>query len=181
MKIKYLLSAFPVLLISLSGCKKDKGPPITGEVTINSTLYGEGPYYALGYSFSQGELVKTNAAPGPDIAVLPQANADKTAVEWVILNTNNMNNSFSLTASFDNVADAGNFFSHYQTVNDSTVYTGLAKDIQPNQIWTFRTYENKYVKLLILKVVTRIDNHTPYAETTFRYVYQPNGSRTFPE
>ena len=180
--MKALFPAVLLLAILTTGCqKKESGPKVSGEITINSKLYGSGPYYIIGYNFARGELVKSGSVPEPDITVQVQASPDNTKVDWAYLGTNNFQNSFSLNGSFSNQTDAEAFFNNYKTVPDTLGYTGLAKDIRPYQVWTFRTEGLKYVKLLILKVVAEIRENNPYAETTFRYVYQPDGTNTFPK
>ena len=179
--MKYLLPFLLMLAMTTPGCKKTTEPKVSGEVTINSKLYGTGPYYIIGYSFSKGALVESGSNPEPDITILAQTSPDNTSIDWVYLSTDNFQNSFSLNASFDNSVTAEDFFNNYLTVPDTIGYTGIAKDIKPYQVWTFRTREQKYVKLLILKVVAEIRDGEPYAETTFRYVYQSDGTKVFPK
>lgn len=182
--IKRFILLAALILLSLPQCSKKEGPRISGEVTINSKQFFDVTYYIIGYSFTQGKLIDTREDPGPDVTVWPkiEANGD---VQDAFLDNPNAKNSFSLTASFDNPDNAENYFSSYKTVNDSSGYTGLAMPIRKNQIWTFRTSSERYVKMLILDVTaTRLpegDTTKPYAETTFRFVYQPDGTRTFPE
>ena len=180
--MKYFIPFILTLLLLVSACKKkETGPKISGEVTINSKLYGTGPYYIIGYSFSKGDLAESGSNPEPDLTVLAQSSPDNTSVDWAYLSTNNYQNSFSLNASFDNLTEAESFFNNYKTIPDTLDYTGIAKDIQPYQIWTFRTEDLRFVKLLLLKVITEIKEDNPYAETTFRYVYQPDSTTLFPK
>jgi len=169
------------LLILAGGCNKDDNPGSSGEITLTSEIYGSGPYYVSGYNFSLGEMVSTLDAPGPDIVVLPESSPDNTVVKSAYLSSDNLKDSFTFNASFDDLASAENFFNNYLEVDDSKGYAGIAADIQPYQIWTYRTNNNTFVKMLVLKVRKEIRNDTPYAETTLRFVYQPDGSRTFPQ
>ena len=180
MIMKYIPAIIALLLIA-TACNKNKNPGNAGEITLTYELFGTGPYYAMGYNFTLGKMVKTSDTPGPDITVLAISSPDNSIVESAYLSTNNMQNSFSLTASFNDLAAAESYFNNYLEVNDSSGYTGIAADIQPFQIWTYRTADTKYVKMLILKVKKEIRNEFPYAETTLRFVYQPDGSRTFPQ
>ena len=174
-----LLITLLVLWVAVS-CNKEKNPGNSGEITLTSELYGTGPYYAMGYNFALGKMVKTLDHPGPDITILAESSPDNTVVKSAYLSSDNLNNSFSLTASFNNLGEAENFFNNYGEVIDSSGYQGIAADIQPYQIWTFRTSDSKYVKMLIKSVKKEIRDDFPYAETTLQYVYQPDGSRTFP-
>jgi len=169
------------LLLLSTACNKDDHPGDTGEITLTSELYGSGPYYVMGYNFALGKMVSTLDAPGPDIVVLPESSPDNSVVESAYLSSDNLKDSFTHNKSFDDLASAEAFFNSYLEVDDAGGYTGIASDLAPYQVWTYRTNENKYVKMLILKVTKEIRNDTPYAETTLRYVYQPDGSRTFPQ
>jgi hypothetical protein len=179
--MKYIPVFLLLPLLLISGCSKEDTPGNAGEITLTSELYGTGPYYALGYNFALGKMVKTSTSPGPDITVLPQSSPDNTVVESAYLSSNNLKESFSFNASFDNLSEAETFFNNYLEVDDAGGYSGIASDIKPYQIWTYRTSDTKYVKMLILKVKKEIRSDTPYAETTLRFVYQPDGSRTFPQ
>jgi len=167
-------------LLATAACNKEKNPGNSGEITLTSELYGSGPYYAYGFNFSLGKMVKTSDHPGPDITVLPKSSPDNSVVESAYLSSDNLKNSFSFTASFSSLSEAEDFFNHYTEVNDSSGYQGIAEDIRPYQIWTYRTSDEKYAKLLIKTVKKEIRDDFPYAETTLQYVYQPDGSRTFP-
>ncbi len=181
--MRYLLTLSLILLLAAAGCKKkEEGPVTSGKVTINSKLYETGTYYySIGYSFSQGKLVQSNTTPGPDVVVDEQTTPDNTAIEWVYLGTDNYQNSFHLNGSFNSLSEAEDFFNNYLTVPDTIGYSGIAKDIKPYQVWTFRTRDMNYAKMLILDVSSEIQKGDPYSETTFRFVYQPDGSRTFPK
>ncbi len=169
-----------LLLVGVTvSCNKEKNPGNSGEITLTSELYGTGPYYAMGYNFALGKMVKTLDKPGPDITLLANSTNNQNYIN-AYLSTDNLNNSFSLTASFDNLSEAENFFNTYAEVIDSSGYEGIAANIQPYQIWTYRSSDTKYVKMLIKSVKKEIRDDFPYAETTLRFVYQPDGSRTFP-
>jgi hypothetical protein len=58
----------------------------------------------------------------------------------------------------------------------------LADTVKANQIWLFKTSEEKYAKLLIINTFSekRANMPFPFAECTFEWVYQPDGSLTFP-
>jgi hypothetical protein len=54
-------SLYVVLLLSVflpGSCKKDE-IPLAGTETIETTLFGTGPYYAYGFSFSLAKQIST--------------------------------------------------------------------------------------------------------------------------
>ncbi|NOY38460.1 MAG: hypothetical protein GXO83_12915 [Chlorobi bacterium] len=172
-----------VLILILSSCQKEKPIPLTGEVTMDSTLFGSGsgpyPYYLIGFSFSQGKLIEYRNGNVPDITILPKTEVSGN-VKSAFLDTPNVFPSFSLTAAFDNADDALTFFGNYLEAADSG-YISLADPILPHQIWTFKTATGRFAKMLIMDVKTMLKDQVPYAEVTFRYVYQPDGTPVFQE
>ncbi len=170
------------MLLLPAGCSDDTSSPgHAGTITLTSQLYGSGPYYAMGYNFSLGKMVRTLDQPGPDLTVLARSTPDNSRVESAYLNTDNLHDSFVLNGAFPDRSTAEAFFDSYLEVDDSPGYRGIADSLAPWQVWTFRTSGNKFVKLLVLSVKTEIRDNFPYAETTLRFVYQPDGSRTFPQ
>jgi len=166
-----------ILFFMLLGCKKEEQIPVAGEVTMNSTLYGTGPYWAIGYSFSQGKLLEYRDGNVPDIIILPKTEANGT-VRNAFLDSPNVFPSFSLNGTFGGAQEAETFFNNYVEAVDSG-FIALADPLLTNQVWTFKTATGKYVKMLILEVTATLKDQVPYAEVRFRYVYQPDGSTVF--
>ncbi|MCU0456004.1 MAG: hypothetical protein MUE74_06845, partial [Bacteroidales bacterium] len=55
-------------MIILSGCDgNDKPPKNSGTVTIDNSLYGTGPYYAIGFNFALAEKISSISTPRPDV------------------------------------------------------------------------------------------------------------------
>jgi hypothetical protein len=177
--MKGIITFFLISIILLVSCQKEKPVPVSGEVTMNSTLYGTGPYYVIGFSFSQGRLIEYRDGNVPDITILPKTDVSGNVIN-AFLDTPNVNPSFSLTAAFDSEDEASSFFADYLEVADNG-YVSLADPILPYQIWTFKTGTGNFVKLMIRKLDTRTENQVAIAEVVFRYVYQPDGSTIFPE
>jgi len=172
-----------VLILGFAGCKKDEPSIITsGTATLTSTRFMDGSTYSsFGFSFEKGGVIKYNPALDteiPDIFVFPIAEASGDITGAYLDSPNIIENSFSLTAGFDDESSATEFFDNYKTVNVTT-YTKLAKPILKYQVWTFKTRNKLFAKLLITDVQAYIKVSTPYAETTFKWVYQPDGSNEF--
>jgi hypothetical protein len=169
------------LIFSFAGCEKEN-PSIknSGTATLNSTLILEGQTYSYyGFSFEKGNVSKYNPELSdelPDIVIRPITEASGVVTGAYLCN-DYMKGSFNLTAEFDNETSATESFNNYKTV-EVTTYTKLATPIMKYQIWTFRTINNQFAKLLIVDVKT-VSISTPYAETTFKWVYQPDGSNEF--
>ncbi len=179
---KKIFFAGLVLILGFTGCKKDEPSIITsGTATLTSTLVLEGSTYSYyGFSFEKGDVSKYNPETSnevPDIIVYPitEASGDVTGA---FLDSPNIDNSFYLTAEFDVETSATDFFNNYKTV-DVTNFLKLANPILKYQVWTFKTGKKLFAKILIIDVQVYKKDSTPYAETTFKWVYQPDGSNEF--
>lgn len=165
---------YMVIPILLAACSKEKAPPLSGTVTINNDLFGSGPYYAYGFSFALAEKLPTSSRPYPDITVDNDGTPDN-----LILQSNNLNNSYFLAGEYDSAESASVAFDNLTgpVVNDWIVW---AFGIKPHQVWVFRTGDEKYAKIRIISVVSELRQNRYFAECTFEWVFQPDGTLTFP-
>ena len=168
-----------IVLVILLSCKKENGDvkENCSEVILSSKLYGSGPYFTYGFSFSEGKLLKY---PGSeiivDITILAQVEVDGS-VSGGFLDSPNIKESFNLTAEFSTADSALNYFNNYSLVVDSA-FVEMARPLKGNQIWTIRTRHNKYAKILILSVLAYLDEENiAYAQTTFKWCFQSDGSK----
>ncbi len=160
------------------GCKKDQGFKHSGTFTIENTLYGSGPYYAMGFSFSLGGEVSTLADPGPDITLIADVDIDGT-IRRLLLQTENYKNSFY---KYGEYADASTAATAFKSLTGASVpsWAEWADSVRPNQIWIFRNSSDKYAKFRIISTVAEKRNNIAYASCTFEWVFQPDGTLTFP-
>lgn len=175
-RISVILTAF---FLILTGCKKDKIPPLSGTVTIDNNLEGDDKtgYYAFGFSFALAKKVSTMDTPPPDITI----DNDGTLAN-LILQANNLNNSFFKVGEFADATSAQQAFNNLTSpaVPQPADWAEWAYYIKPNQIWIYRSQSEHYSKFRILS--SRYVDRDPrdFAECTFEWVYQPDGSLTFP-
>lgn len=173
---------FIIAILLLSGCNKDNKDKTSGENTLNSELILDGQTYSVqGFSFETGNVILYNPATSttkPDFMVLPDTDPITNDI-FAYLDTENPLESFGLAGTFPSSGQARDFFDNYKEVDIST-FISFAKPVLENQVWVFKTREKKYAKLLILKVNTSIKNSEAFAEVTFKWVYQPDGSKIFP-
>ncbi len=179
--IKTIFTLILVVFL-LNGCNKDNKDKTSGENTLNSELILDGLTYSVqGFSFESGNVVLYNPASSaskPDFMVLPDTDPITDDV-YAYLDTENPLESFGLAGTFPSSGEALDFFNNYKEV-DITTFIPFAKPVRENQVWVFKTRNKKYAKLLIVKVNTSIKNNEPFAEVTFKWVYQPDGSKIFP-
>jgi hypothetical protein len=167
-----------VLAAFLPGCRKDNDPDFSGTFTIDNTLYGTGPYYAMGFSFSLAKELSTLADPGPDMTLIADVDIDGT-IRRLLLQTENYKNSFFKYGVYQDAASASAAFKNLTSASVST-WDEWGDTIEPNQIWIFRTDSEHYVKFRIISTVAEKRNSTAFASCTFEWVYQPDGTPTFP-
>jgi hypothetical protein len=166
-----------VLSVVLAGCKKNDSSSTSGTVTIDNTTFQSTTYYVYGFSFSKAKLVSTLENPGPDITVY--VNSDTPPDTWLYFQADNLNPSFSKIGDFADAGSASAAFDNLKTVSN-TVWTDIAQPIAPNQVWVYKTGTPCYAKIRIISTVNETRNEHPFGECTFEWVYQPDGSTTFP-
>jgi hypothetical protein len=165
-----------VLSILLAGCSKSNTPSGSGTITIDNTTYQTTTYYVYGFSFSKAAKVTTLEVPGPDVTVFVNSG---TSPASLTLQANNLNPSFYKIGDYPDAQSAATAFNNLKTVGTYN-WVEMADPIAGNQVWVYRTSTNYYAKVRIIS--TAIDNtkNPVYGECTFEWVYQPDGSTTFP-
>lgn len=164
------------LVLTLSSCEEEVKVRTSGTDTIDNTTYQSTTYYVYGFSFSQGKLVSTIGQPGPDIIVY--VNKDNTPFR-LTLQSNTLKPSFYKVGDYPDENSAKTAFDNLKTFT-ATQWTDMADPIAANQIWIFRSNEDTYTKFRIVSTVNEIRQTLPYGECTFQWVYQPDGTTTFP-
>ncbi|MCX6322275.1 MAG: hypothetical protein NTX93_10825 [Bacteroidia bacterium] len=165
-----------IIVTILSGCRKDDKPRTSGTETIDNTLYGTGPYYANGFSFSKAKKVSTLDNTGYDITIY--VNIDNP-VSRLILQADNFKPSFYKIGDYPDAASAVSAFNNLKTVG-AYQWQEMADPINDNQVWVFRTGSENYAKIRIISTKNEIRNNLLYGECTFEWLYQTDGSLTFP-
>jgi hypothetical protein len=168
-------SILPILLIvslCMISCKKKDEIPVSGVVTIDNTTGLSMTYFVYGFLFSGAEIVSTLNDPPPDITV----DSDGAAL---FFQTNNLKDSFYIYGEYENAGSAEEAFNNLTTVSVSQ-WTGLAYPVEPDQVWIYRSGSEHYAKIRIVSIVSEDRDNHDYAECTFEWVYQPDGSLTFP-
>lgn len=174
MKTSYLVIL--VLPFVLFSCNKSNTPSGTGTVTIDNTTYQSTTYYVYGFSFSKAKKVTTLEVPGPDVIIY--VNSD-TPPDRLTLQANNLNPSFYKIGDYPDAQSASTAFNDLKTVGTYN-WTEMADPVSNNQVWVYRTGTNCYAKIRITGAIIDNTKNPVYGECTFEWVYQPDGSTTFP-
>jgi hypothetical protein len=174
--MKRILYFLLVIIAAFSACTKVEDTPTSGNVTIDNSTYQSTTYYVFGFSFSQAKRISTLETPGPDILVY--VNTDN-APSRLTLQANNLNPSFAKVGDYADETSAKAAFDNLKTVSVSQ-WTDMADQIIANQVWIYRSGDEKYAKIRIVSTVNEIRQTIPYGECTLQWVFQPDGSLTFP-
>ena len=161
----------------LPGCKKTETTRTSGTDTIENTVYQNSQsYYAFGFSFSKAKKISNLLNPGPDITLVVN---NENTVSRLTLQTNNLDPSFYKVGDYQDETSAISAFKSLKTVNASS-WQDMADPVNANQVWIYKSGDGYYTKLRIASIINEIRNSLPYGECTFEWVYQPDGSLTFP-
>jgi len=163
-----------LLLLFLVSCNKDGTPDTSGTVTIDNTRTLSTTYYVYGFLFSEAKKVTTLENPPPDITVDTDGNNE-------LFQANNLKNSFYLAGEYNDASAAKTAFDNLVSATVQEIdWEGLAFPVLENQVWIYRSGTEHYAKLRIISVVLDVRSGQDYAECTFEWVYQPDGTLTFP-
>ncbi len=170
-------------LMLVPGCDEDDPPRTTGEVTITSELILEGDTYTFnGFSFESGKVVYCNPQScknPPDLIIIPDNSGEELSAYLEVLNNVQNKLLLALAGEFSDWTSTVDFFDNYKQIADSLTYSYWAKPVLEHQIWIVKTLGGKYGKIAVKDVTTYLNGTTPYAEITFKWAYQPNGSTLF--
>jgi len=175
MKRNILILLFTVFL--LPSCRKVNDIPTSGTATINNNSHLDQTlqtYTYDGFLFSAGKLVSILGTPPPDITLINDG-----TLQNLILEADNLENSFFKVGQYSNVSSANNVF---DTLTAPIVMQWVvwADSLKPNQVWLYKSGNEHYAKLRIISLVSEVRDSRNYAECNFEWVYQPDGSLTFP-
>jgi hypothetical protein len=173
----WLIPALAVMIL-FAGCGRDD-QKTSGTITLTSELYDAGSYYyALGLSFDEAEAVPTL----PDqyrVDITVRAGPVTTGgPEVAYLSVNTLNPPFALIGTYGSESATKTAFDALKNLGALT-YVDLAAPLAANQVWVVKNRDSKYAKLRIIDVSLTLTPES-LASCTIEWVYQPDGSATFP-
>ena len=167
-----------LVIAALVSCKEDKPSVRTsGTDTIDNTILPDGSsWYVNGFSFSQAKLISTNLASKPDITLLPNKN---NTLSPLILDSDTFSSPFLKIGEYVTEEEAKTAFNDLKTVPEGE-WIEMIDPLAENQVWIYRSNDEKYTKFRIVNIVNEMKDHVPYGECTFQWVHQPDGTAVFP-
>ena len=91
----------------------------------------------------------------------------------------NLKPSYYKVGDFPDEASARSAFDNLNTF-DVSQWLDMADPVLPNQVWIYRSGTEHYAKIRIISTINETRQTVAYGECTFQWVYQPDGSLTFP-
>ncbi len=159
----------------LISCNRNDDPDTSGTATINNELVFDQQsqaYLNYGFLFSEGKLVSNIETPPPDIIIFRDGST-------ISLEANNLKNSFSIYGEYTDQTAARDAFNKLTSASVSQ-WLASAVPLKVNQVWLYRTGTDKYAKMRIISIETGVRGTFEYVECQFEWVYQPDGTLTFP-
>ena len=145
-----------------------------GIATIDNKLVFDNTrqtYIGYGFLFSQARLVSILDNPKPDITIYTDGSSLSFQTE--------INNTFGKIGDFADAATASAVFDNLTSPTVSA-WAGMAAPVSPNQIWIFKSGDDHYAKIRVISTISEVRDNRDYAECKFEWVYQPDGTLTFP-
>jgi hypothetical protein len=174
--MKRLLFILLFFATVLSGCTKTEPTRTAGIDKIDNIIYQPNDPFVYGFLFSTAKLVSSKSNPKPDITLY--VNADNP-IRRLTLQVSSLKPSFFKVGDFSDEAAAKSVFDNLKTV-EVAQWTDMADPVLANQVWIFRTGNDRYAKIRIVSTVNEVRQLIPFGECTFQWVFQPDGSSTFP-
>jgi hypothetical protein len=87
--------------------------------------------------------------------------------------------SFYKAGEFADETAAKSAFDNFKTVSVSQ-WLDIADPVLPNQVWIYKSGTEHYAKIRIISTINETRQTVPYGEISFQWVYQTDGSSTFP-
>jgi hypothetical protein len=169
-----------LLFIVSSGCKRDNpSEPIantvtSGKVTIDTRRL------PTGFSFVHGDTISVpnpeNILPDFEFYVKTRNDPRPVGVHFAGSRPS-YQPTFCFKHFFSTLDSAKANFQNLNEVIDTAFTVEILFESIPYQIYTVKTYDGKYAKILITDNGPNID--TSYATCSFDWTYQSNGSRHF--
>jgi hypothetical protein len=163
-----------IVLGFMPSCRKEEAAKTSGIATIDNKLVFDNTkqtYFGYGFLFSKASIVSDLDNPKPDITIYTDGSTLSFQTE--------INNYFAKAGEYADAASARAAFDKLTSAN-ITQWEGFASPVLANQIWIYKSEDEHYAKVRVISVKSEVRDSRDYAECTFEWVYQPDGTLTFP-
>lgn len=167
--------------ISLFSCKKDEPVPVKGEEVLTSNKSVSGQTYSVtGFSFATASQVKYTLGGTESVDIILNEMIDQFGVPYdVYLSSPSNYEAFKLYGTYQTAQEAESAFTAYRTI-DATSFSDKTGGLTPNTIYTYKSKDNKYAKILIMNVkLIETSGVTPFFSISLKWAFQPDGTTSF--
>ncbi|HBZ87044.1 MAG: hypothetical protein A2509_03520 [Candidatus Edwardsbacteria bacterium RIFOXYD12_FULL_50_11] len=148
--------------------------PTAGTATVDNKAVAN--YTGSGFLFSTAQVIfyPNTSEVFPDISARVSAAPAYMPQFWSI----DGSSAFKLLDSSPDSSTAFAFFDSLAAIGDTSGFGSPISGLAAYRTVAVRAHQNKYAKILITKIT--VDSSNSIIETTFKWVYQPDGSLIFP-
>ncbi|MBU1356621.1 MAG: hypothetical protein KJ620_08645 [Candidatus Edwardsbacteria bacterium] len=148
--------------------------PTSGTATVDNKEVVN--YNGSGFYFATAQVIyyPNTSEVFPDISVRVSLATNYLPQFWSI----DGNSAFKLLDSSPDSSNAYAFFDSLTAISDTSGFVSPISNLSVYQTLAIRANQKKYAKIIITKIT--VDSINNITETTFKWVYQPDGSLTFP-
>jgi len=164
--------------------------PLSGRAVIDASVRvdQQGHLYSEGFSFSRGAPVTLQNSQGIAIDFfLAYSTGVSGEFQGYMLGEPTFSPRFFHVGYAGTLEEARALFQSTTCVPDDAHFEKIAGTVGPYDVWVVKTHDGKFGKILIVDAFFCSTEHDSagiaversYAEITFDWQYQPNGSRCF--
>ena len=173
--IKHLLLTLPLILVSCNS-KETELPVKSGSAHLASLVTNG---ISSGFSFRVGAVVSPIESGGVDFLLITQLDEIGVPVGSSLSGPDMETNFAPLQA--DGVIVDSDLFESIIEIPDSVNQWEPTANIQSGEIWFVRTRQGNYGKLFFSEVIEVAESEEldVFSIASFKWVFQPNGTRNF--
>lgn len=174
--------SFILLLVTLFSCKEDKPVTVRGDEVLTSNKYENGQaYYVNGFSFASASQVKYTLGGTESADLILNEMINQSGVPYEVYMSSPSNyEAFKLYATYQTAQEAEDGFTAYQTITSSSAFSDKTAGLIPNTIYTYKSKDNKYAKLLIKNVqLIQTSGVASFFSVSIKWQFQPDGTTSF--
>lgn len=172
-----------LLMLGVTGCDKDEGPSMKGELVLSTETYLAESYYLFGYAYEASKMSRYPHSGGvvPDIINEGFRDIDGGRYEPGFT-TPDFIHGFALLGAFDSQGEARAFYDSYVEIEEGLTFLPNTDTVRLNQVWLQKTSRGHFAKLLVTHLrVFESEGGITNNEVGLEFTYQNSGSGQFPK
>lgn len=179
--MKFLTIIIIATQVILFSCKKDDLVPDRGEEVLTSSKQISGQtFYVKGFSFASASQVQYTLGGTENVDIILSEIINQYGLPTeVYLSSPSNYQAFKLYATYTSLQEAEAAFVAYKTVTE-TAFTDKTGSLAPNTIYTYKSKDGKYAKIMIKGVqLIETSGIKPFFSISIKWQFQANGTTSF--